>query len=87
MDETRSGRIRPALIIARARLPWLRGLQAAVGMVADTVTEAATQLEFLMSGAALLLMGSSDRGAAVATSAAPAGAGVFLVAPAANDPR
>jgi putative membrane protein len=49
----------------------------------DTTIGAATQLIFVMSGAALLLMRSTDRGAVVVASAVLIGTNVFLVAVAA----
>jgi putative membrane protein len=69
--------------IAAARLVRLRGVpgvQAAASMVVDTTVGAATQLIFVMSGAALLLMRSTGRDAAVVASAVLIGTGVFLVA-------
>jgi putative membrane protein len=69
--------------IAGARLAHLRGVpgvQAAASMVVDTTVGAATQLMFVMSGAALLLMRSTERSAVVVASAVLIGTSVFLVA-------
>jgi putative membrane protein len=63
-----------------ARLHGVPGVQAAASMVVDTTVGAATQLIFVMSGAALLLMRSTERGAAVVASAVLIGTGVFFVA-------
>jgi putative membrane protein len=69
--------------IAGVRLANLRGVpgvQAAASMVVDTTVGATTQLIFVMSGAALLLMRSTEHGAVVVASAVLIGTGVFLVA-------
>jgi putative membrane protein len=63
-----------------ARLRGVPGVQATASMVVDTTIGAVTQLIFVMSGAALLLMRSTDRGAVVVASAVLIGAGVFFVA-------
>src|SRR5215831_7335648 len=69
--------------IAGVRLARLRGVpgtQAAASMVVDTTVGATTQLIFVMSGAALLLMRSTERSAVVVASAVLIGTGAFLVA-------
>src|ERR1700704_4970845 len=69
--------------IAGVRLASLRGVPgvpAAASMVVDTTIGAATQLIFVISGAALLLMRSTDRTAVVVASAVLIVTGVFLVA-------
>jgi putative membrane protein len=69
--------------IAGARLVRLRGVpgaQAAASMVVDITVGAATQLIFVMSGAALLLMRSNERSAIVVASTVLIGTGVFFVA-------
>ena len=69
--------------IAGARLAHLRGVpgvQAAASMVVDTTVGAATQLIFVMSGASLLLMHSTEHSAVVVASAVLIGTSVFLVA-------
>jgi putative membrane protein len=63
-----------------SRLRGVPGVQAAASMVVDITIGAATQLIFVMSGAALLLRHSTDRGAVVVASAVLIGAGVFFVA-------
>lgn len=69
--------------IAGVRLAHLRGVpgvQAAASMVVDTTVGAATQLIFVMSGAALLLMRSTEHSAVVVASAVLIGTGVFFAA-------
>jgi putative membrane protein len=69
--------------VASARLSRLRGVpgvQAVASMVVDTTVGAATQLIFVTSGAALLLMRSTERSAVVVASAVLIGTGVFFVA-------
>jgi putative membrane protein len=69
--------------IAGVRLSHLRGVpgvQATASMVVDTTVGAATQLIFVMSGAALLLTRSTEHSAVVVASAVLIGTGVFLVA-------
>src|SRR5580704_4583380 len=69
--------------IASMRLSRLRGVpgvQAVASMVVDTTVGAATQLMFVMSGAALLLMRSTEHSAVVVASAVLIGTGVFFVA-------
>jgi putative membrane protein len=69
--------------IASVRLSRLRGVpgvQAAASMVVDTTVGAATQLIFVMSGAALLLMRPTERSADVVAWAVLIGTGVFFVA-------
>jgi putative membrane protein len=69
--------------IAGVRLAHLRGVpgvQAAASMVVDTTVGAGTQLIFVMSGAALLLMRSTEHSAVVVASAVLIGTGVFFVA-------
>jgi putative membrane protein len=68
--------------IAGVRLSRLRGVpgvQAAASMVVDTTIGAATQLIFVMSGAALLLvLRSTERSAVVVASTVLIGTGVFF---------
>ena len=68
--------------IAGARLAHLRGVPGvqAAARVVDTTVGATTQLIFVMSGAALLLMRSTERSAVVVASAVLIGTGVVLVA-------
>ena len=69
--------------VASARLSRLRGVpgvQAVASMVVDTTVGAATQLIFVMSGAALLLMRSNERSAIVVASTVLIGTGVVFVA-------
>jgi putative membrane protein len=69
--------------VAGVRLSRLRGVPgvpAAASMVVDITIGAATQLIFVVSGAALLLMRSTDRGAVVVASTVLIAAGVFFVA-------
>jgi putative membrane protein len=69
--------------IASARLVHLRGVpgaQAAASMVVDITVGTATQLIFVMTGAALLLTRSTERSAVVVASTVLIGTGVFFVA-------
>jgi putative membrane protein len=69
--------------IASVRLARLRGVpgaQAAASMVVDTTVGAATQLIFVMSGVALLLMRSTERNVLVVAWAVLIGTGVFFAA-------
>ena len=69
--------------IASMRLARLRGVpgaQAAASMVVDITVGAATQLIFVMSGATLLLMRSTEHNAVAVASAVLIGAGVFFAA-------
>jgi putative membrane protein len=69
--------------IASVRLVNLRGVpgaQAAASAVIDTTIGATTQLIFVMSGATLLLLTSTDRSATVVAWSVLIGTGVFLVA-------
>src|SRR5260370_27208532 len=61
-----------------ARLHGVPGVQAVASMVVDTTVGAATQLIFVMSGAALLLVRSTQRGAACGPSAGLVGTRVFF---------
>jgi putative membrane protein len=63
-----------------ARLRGVPGVQATASMVVDTTVGAATQLIFVMSGAGLLLMLSTERSAVVVASTVLIGTSVFLVA-------
>src|SRR5246127_2143915 len=68
---------------ASMRLAHLRGVpgaQAVASMVVDITIGAATQLIFVISGAALLLTRSSDRTATIVASGVLTGTAVFLVA-------
>jgi putative membrane protein len=67
--------------IASVRLARLRGVpgaQAAASMIVDTTVGAATQLIFVMSGVALLLMRSTERNVLVVAWAVLIGTGVFF---------
>jgi putative membrane protein len=69
--------------IASVRLAHLQAVpsaQAAASMVVDTTVGAATQLIFLMSGVALLLMRSTERSVLVVAWAMFIGTGVFFAA-------
>jgi putative membrane protein len=69
--------------VASVRLAHLQGVpgaQAAAGMVVDTTVGAATQLIFVLSGVALLLMRSTERGALLTASTVLIGTGMLIVA-------
>jgi putative membrane protein len=69
--------------IASARLAQLQGVpaaQAAASMVVDTTIGAATQLIFVMSGVALLVMRSTERSVLVVAWTVLIGTGVFFAA-------